>query len=78
MMAQALYKLGDFGKAVEFYSLDMDKIEEEDIIEDFCTNLAACAANQPDLHDQVQTLLSEHNVVTYEFLFNQSLIELKS
>ena len=58
MMAQALYKLGDFAKAVESYSLDMDKIEEEDIIEDFCTNLSACAANQPDLHDQVQSLLS--------------------
>ena len=56
----------------------MDKIEEEDIIEDFCTNLSACAANQPDLHDQVQSLLSEHSVATYEFLFNQSLIELKA
>ena len=78
MMAQALYKLGDFAKAVESYSLDMDKIEEEDVVEDFCTNLAACAANQPDLHDQVQNLLNEHSVATYEFLFNQSLIELKA
>jgi len=56
-MAQCHYKLGDFGKAVECYSLDMNIIEEEDLVEDFCTNMTACVANQPDLNDQVQTLL---------------------
>jgi len=57
LMAQCHYKLGDFGKAVESYSLDMNIIEEEDLVEDFCTNMTACVANQPDLNDQVQTLL---------------------
>ena len=45
LMAQVYYKLGDFGKAVESYSLDISKIEEEDLVEDFCTNMTACAAN---------------------------------
>ena len=75
-----LYKLGDFEKAVEAYSLDMDLIEEEDLIDDFCTNMTACAANQPHLNDQVQALLQKYigDASSYEYLFNQSLVELKA
>jgi hypothetical protein len=57
----------------------MNIIEEEDLVEDFCTNMTACVANQPDLNDQVQTLLQEHSsgISSYEYLFNQSLVDLK-
>ena len=51
LVAQIQYKLGEFGKAVESYSKDIESIEEEDLVEDFCTNMTACAANQPDLND---------------------------
>ena len=45
-MAQVKYKLGSFEQAVDLFSgQNADLNEENDQVDDICTNIAACAAN---------------------------------
>lgn len=54
-----------------------------DDIPDLLTNLAACSANQPSLHDEVQTLvksttMDSKSIQAYEYHFNLSQTLLKT
>ena len=45
-MAQVKYKLGSFEQAVDLFSgANADLNDENDQVDDICTNIAACAAN---------------------------------
>ena len=47
------YKLGDFKKAMQMYSKEMEMAEADDEVDDLATNVMACGANDLDLIDMV-------------------------
>ena len=80
-LAQVHYKLGNFEKAADLFSGPSSELYGDigDQVDDICTNIAACAANQPDLCDKSEKIFAEFagQLESFEFKFNQSLINLK-
>ena len=80
-LAQVNYKLGNFEEAANLFSGPNSELYGDigDQADDICTNIAACAANQASTADQATKIFAElqDQLESFEFLFNQSLINLK-
>lgn len=80
-MAQVLYKLGNFEEALDLFSGPNSELYGDigDQVDDLCTNIAACAANQASVSDKCKKIFSEFEgqLESFEFDFNSSLVNLK-
>ena len=75
-MAQVKYKLGSFEEAVDLFSGPNSELHGDigDQVDDICTNIAACAANQGSIADKSQKICDEFEgqLESFEYLFNAS------
>jgi hypothetical protein len=73
------YKLGDFKKAMQMYSKEMEMAEADEEVDDLATNVMACGANDLDLIDMVQQLTNSNidENTQFEQSFNLSLLQFK-
>ena len=76
------YKLGRFSDAVDLFSGPNSELYDEgegEQIDDICTNMAACAANEASITDKCQKIFDEFQgqLDSSEYTFNASLISLK-
>lgn len=79
--AQVMYKLGRFQEALDLFSGPNSELYGDigDQVDDLCTNIAACAANQSAVSDKCEKIFSEFDgqLESFEFDFNASLVSLK-
>ena len=80
-LAQVNYKLGNFAEAVNHFSGPNSDLYGDigDQVDDLCTNMAACAANQMTNAEKCLKIFDEFEgqLDSAEFNFNISLINLK-
>ena len=76
-----LYKLGRFEEALDLFSGPNSELYGDigDQVDDLCTNIAACAANQTTVSEKCEKIFGEFDgqLESFEFDFNASLVNLK-